>query len=168
MPIYTLVRQQAVPFGRMRDMSLMWAEGPTAVPALSDALQSEHAAVRYWATVSLGNLGPDARAAYGRLADALADPAPTVAIAAARALCRMGRPEEALPVLVEHLRGDRQWVRLHVALVLDEIDEQAWPVVDGMKANMEYREAMLADGKYTVRVLNRALNELLGTDNEVQ
>lgn len=168
LPIYTLVRQQEMPFARMRDVSLLWAEGPTAVPALADALQSEHAPVRYWAAVSLGNLGADARSAHGPLADALADPSPTVAIAAARALCRMDEPEKALPVLVEHLRGNRQWVRLHAALVLDEIDAQARPVVDAMKAEMAYRDGMLADGKYTVRVLNRALNELLGTDNEVR
>ncbi|RMH68307.1 MAG: DUF229 domain-containing protein [Bacteroidetes bacterium] len=168
LPAYTLVRQQEVPFARMRDVALLWTEGPAAVPTLVEALQSAHAPVRYWAAVSLGNLGAKAHPASGPLTDALADPSPTVAIAAARALCRMDQPDEALPVLVQHLRGDRQWVRLHAALVLDEIDDQARPAIDAMKAEMTYRDDMLADGKYTVRVLNRALNELLGTDNEVR
>jgi len=51
--------------------------------------------------------------------------------------------------------------------VLDEIDEQARPVIEGMKRNNAYRKGLVADGKYTVRVLNLALNELEGTDHKV-
>ena len=79
----------------------------------------------------------------------------------------MNEPEQALPVLVAVLDDGSQWARVHAANVLDEIDEQARPALDGMKRNNAYRKGFVADGKYTVRVLNRALNELLGTNNSV-
>ena len=98
----------------------------------------------------------------------IVDDSAVVRVAAARALCRMDRPEKALPVLVEVLDDGQQWERLHAAIVLDEIDEQARPVLDAMIRNKAYRNGMVANGKYTVRVLNRALNELLGTSETVK
>ena len=52
--------------------------------------------------------------------------------------------------------------------MLDEINEQARPALTGMQRNRAYRKGLVADGKYTVRVLNRALNELLGTNETVK
>ena len=60
-----------------------------------------------------------------------------------------------------------QWARVHAANVLDEIDDQTRPVLATMKRNNAYRKGFVTAGKYTVRVLNRALNELLGTNNAV-
>ena len=60
-----------------------------------------------------------------------------------------------------------QWERLHAAIVLDEIDEQARPVVDAMHKALRPRQELYAKGKYTVRVINRALNQLEGTKREV-
>ena len=76
--------------------------------------------------------------------------------------------EEALPVLVEVLDDGTQWARVHAANVLDEINAQARPVIAAMKRNKAYRKGLVAEGKYTVRVLNRALNELEGTNNTVK
>jgi uncharacterized sulfatase len=50
---------------------------------------------------------------------------------------------------------------------LDEIDEQARPALPAMQRNKAPRAGFVANGKYTVRVLNRALNELLGTSDVV-
>ena len=47
--------------------------------------------------------------------------------------------------------------------MLDEIDEQARPVLAAMKQGLAYQPGFNSNGKYRVRVLNRALNELLGT-----
>ena len=80
----------------------------------------------------------------------------------------MDKPEPALPVLVDVLENGAQWERLHAIIVLDEIDEMARPVIDKMKAALEYRNDLVANGKYTVRVANRALNELEGTNNAVK
>jgi uncharacterized sulfatase len=79
----------------------------------------------------------------------------------------MGRPEKALPVLVAILDKGSQWARVQASNVLDEMDDQALPVAGDMKRHLEPREDLLQRGKYTIRVLNRALNELLGTTNQV-
>lgn len=136
------------------------------------------ATIRYWSAIGIGNIGrdvieaekglrPEARHAETELKSILDDESENVRVAAARALCRMGKPENALPVLVDVLDNSSQWARVHAANVLDEIDEQARPVIDAMERNKSYRKGLVADGKYTVRVLNRALNELQGTNNQV-
>jgi uncharacterized sulfatase len=126
------------------------------------------AAVRYWGAVGIGNLGRQGRSAAGLMVKALKDDSAVVRIAAARALCHIGRSEEALPVLAAELHEGAQWERLHAAIVLDEIDEMALPVLDAMKRALSHEKGFLADGKYRVRVINRALNELLGTNNTVR
>ncbi|MFG0296410.1 MAG: HEAT repeat domain-containing protein, partial [Maioricimonas sp. JB045] len=98
---------------------------------------------------------------------ALSDESSAVRTAAARALCRMGLPEPALPVLVHEMTTGTQWERLHAAIVLDQIDDQARPVIEPMKQGLEYQKGFNSNGKYRVRVTNRALNELLGTSNTV-
>jgi uncharacterized sulfatase len=152
---------------RLRDAASRSLEGPESLPQMIDSLGDEDAAVRYWAAVGLGNLGPKAISAAEPLRAALTDDAENVRVAAARALCRMNLEEKALPVLVEVLDDGSQWARLHASIVLDQIDEQARPVLEAMKRNKAYRKGLVANGKYTVRVLNRALNELLGTNDTV-
>ena len=98
----------------------------------------------------------------------LDDESPVVRTAVACALCRIGQPAHALPVLVDVLHHGEQWERLHAAIVLDEIDEQARPVLAEMRAALQPRQKLFAGGKYTVRVINRALNELEGTHRKVQ
>lgn len=152
---------------RLRDAASLSLEGADRLPMMQATLKDEDAAVRYWAAIGIGNLGTAGSSAKNDLIAALNDESENVRVAAARALCRMNAPNEALPVLVAVLDDGTQWARVHAANVLDEIDEQARPVLDGMKRNNAYRKGFVANGKYTVRVLNRALNELLGTNNSV-
>jgi len=153
---------------RIRDTAAAAAEGnPASLRALTAALGDSDAVVRYWGAIGLGNLAAAAKPAAEKLQVALKDNSPVVRIAAARALCHQGAPESAVEVLAEELRAGTQWVRLHAAIVLDEIDEQARPVMQNMQAALEPRKELYAGGKYTVRVINRALNELKGTDNRV-
>lgn len=124
---------------------------------------------RWWAATGIGNLGKRAKgAAKARMRRLLKDESSAVRTAAARALCRMGEPDGALPVLIDEMTTGTQWARLHAAIVLDEIDEQARPVIDKMKAGLEYQPGFNSQGKYRVRVINRALNELLGTNRRVR
>jgi len=152
---------------RVRDTASLTLAGREALAQLVGALDDEDAAVRYWAAIGIGNLGPQATSAMDRMRGALGDDSASVRIAAARALCRMGRSEEAVPVLARELTDGGQWTRLNAAIVLDEIDADARPALDAMKRALAPRKDLLWNGKYTVRVINRALNELLGTDNTV-
>ena len=132
------------------------------------ALTDEAAAVRYWGAVGLANLGAEAGDAEEAVAKALRDPELVVRTAAARAMCRLGKPESALPVLVSVLETGSQWERLHAALVLDEINDQARPVIKAMRQALQPRAELFSGGKYVVRVINRALNQLDGTDRAVR
>ncbi|MCH2208033.1 MAG: hypothetical protein MK132_19460 [Lentisphaerales bacterium] len=97
----------------------------------------------------------------------LKDPSSTVRTAAARGLCRLNKPVKALPVLNNELTKGAQWEILHAVIALDEIDEMAKPVDEQMKEDLKYPKGLNSVGKYGVRVINRALNELNGTNNTV-
>ena len=99
---------------------------------------------------------------------ALLDSEAVVRTAAAYALCRLGKPADALPVLTSVLENGGQWERLHAAIILDEIGEQARPVIDELRKALQPRTELYAAGKYTVRVVNRALNQLEGTHRNVR
>jgi uncharacterized sulfatase len=152
---------------QIRDTASLSLQGREMLEQLEKAVSHEDSVVRYWAATGIGNLGEAGSSAAPLMERLLSDQAENVRIASARALCRMGRSEKALPVLVAILDEGSQWARLQAANVLDEMDSQALPVLDDMKRHLEAREDLLQRGKYTVRVLNRALNELLGTTNEV-
>lgn len=167
---YAILRQPGAEdlVRRIRDTASLTLEGPGALPKLIEALDDKDAAVRYWATIGIGNIAPKDAGVAERMTAKLKDDSPSVRIAAARALARMGKPAQALPVLVSELRTGGQWVRLNAAIVLDEMDDQARPVLDAMKEALVPRKQLFSGGKYTVRVINRAINELLGTNNVVR
>lgn len=134
------------------------------LPALVDRFRAKEPSIRYWAATGIGNIGPDAATAADLMHGGLSDEAPVVRVAAARALFHLEtRETSALPAVVEELRSNREWIRLQAALVLDEIGEKARPAIPALK------EA-LGDvhNKYVVRVANRALNQMLGTNNQVR
>ncbi len=64
---------------------------------------------------------------------------------------------------MKELGGDKEWVRLHAATALDEVGERARPAVPALREALNDKE-----NKYVVRIANHALNELLGTNNEVR
>lgn len=131
---------------------------------LLESATSDHGAVRYWAYVGLGQLkGQDGEAAAA-LEAGLEDALPECRIASAYGTAADGRKvEQAVELLTTELSSDREWVRLLAAIALDELDEVGRPAVGALKVALEDRE-----NKYVVRVANRALNELLGTENLVR
>lgn len=94
--------------------------------------------------------------------EALTDSSASVRIAAARAAARLGHPATAIEVLRRELASEHQWGRLAAAIVLDEMDESAKPAAEALQAAL-YDQP----NKYIVRVANRALNELRGTNHKV-
>ena len=153
---------------RVAEVAVQASAGKKALPRLVAALSDEDAAVRYWAATGLGNIGRPARSAKGKVALLLKDDSSVVRTAAARALARMGSPKPALEVLKNELKNGEQWERLHAAIVLDEMDEEARPAVKAMHEALVPRKKLYAGGKYTVRVINRALNQLEGTNRSVR
>ena len=167
---YDILRQSddATFSTRLAHIANQASTGPDALPELVAALDDPQPAIRYWGAIGLGNIGaPAANPTAARLTQALTDPAAVVRVAAARALCLLDQPAPALPVLTEVMANGAQWERLHAANVLDEIDEQARPVTAALHAALIPREDLEQKGKYTVRVINRALNQLEGTDRQV-
>jgi len=144
------------------DIATSASKGPASIPKLLQALQNKDASIRYWAATGIGNIGAAATSALKRVVESLDDPSPSVRIAAARAVAKLGSPEEALPVLEAELQSDHQWGRLAAAIVLDEMDNEARPALPSLK------EALLNQpNKYIVRVANRAINELENTNHQV-
>jgi uncharacterized sulfatase len=167
---YAILRQPGAEaiVRRVRDTASLTLAGPEALGKLIEALKDKDAAARYWAAIGIGNLTPRGGAIIERMSEMLRDDSASVRIAAARALARMGKADRALPVLVRELREGSQWVRLSAAIVLDEMDEAARPALAAMKEALVPRKKLFAGGKYTVRVINRAINELQGTDRAVR
>jgi uncharacterized sulfatase len=112
-------------------------------PTLADP----DAAVRFWAA---------RRADPGEARQALSDRSPVVRIAAAE---KSGN----LAVLETELKNAEEWVRLHAANAIDMLGEKARPAIPAMQAAMKDKN----QNRYVVRVLNRAVNKLLGTKHEV-
>ena len=167
---YEILRRSEDPtlYQRVAQTALMASSGGEAIPMLTTALDDIDAAVRYWGAVGLGNHAQNAGSAFKQLSMIMkTDPSSVCRTAAARALCRLGHPDVALPVLTTELKEGSQWERLHAAIVLDEIDDQARPVITQMHAALKPRTDLYANGKYVIRVLNRALNQLESTDRQV-
>jgi HEAT repeat protein len=114
------------------------------------------AAVRWWAAVGCTALGSKAAPAAEALRKALADPSPVVRVAAAEALCKQDRHTEALPVLIEALKHENDWVRHSTALVLDSLGEKARPALEAMKARVN------DPNQYVGRVLGPVVKRLGG------
>ncbi len=147
---------------RLVEIATKASQGVQSLEALVAALSDEDPSVRYWAATGIGNIGVEAAAAEEDIAKALLDPSPSVRIAAARAAARLGHPDEAIEVLAAELQSEHQWGRLAAAIALDEMDEQARPALPALEKALQKQP-----NKYIVRVANRAVNELQGTDNQV-
>jgi len=87
-------------------LGLYGAEARVAVPALKDALKSEHLQVRQKVAQTLGLIGPDARDAVPDLTNALADREWTVRRNAATALGQIGADAHAAVPSLEKLAKD--------------------------------------------------------------
>lgn len=149
----------------LAEAATLASSGPAGVAAMLEGLGHGEAGLRYWSATGLGN-EPEAAGelpgAKAALTEALGDDSPAVAIAAARALCRMGMTSHGLAALERRLSDPNEWARLEAAIVLDELGETARPVLASMKAEWDRHP-----NKYIVRVLNKAVNDLEGTDRRV-
>ncbi len=116
------------------------AMDPANLPKFVELLKADDPAVRWWGAIGIVALGNKAAPAADALVPALEDPAPNVRIAAAEALCNVGRHGQALPALVAGLAHPTPFIRLRAMNVLDRIGEHARPALPHMrKAAMKRR-----------------------------
>ena len=163
---YEILRQEGstAVMARLGETAALASSGAKALPKLLAAMSDNDAAVRYWGATGVGNIAPKNNSkALEAMTGVLGDSSASVRIAAGRALARLGKPEVALPTLKRALAGPHQWARLQAAIVLDEMEEQARPAIPELKKALTGQP-----NKYIVRVANRALNDLLGTNNLVR
>ena len=153
---------------RLAQTAVIATESEPDIAQLTLALEDQDPAVRYWGAIGLGNLGPRAAGKRVNLEQGLEDSSPAVQVASARALCRIGVMTPSLAVLTDGLQDGTQWQRLQAAIVLDEMEGQAEPAISAMHEALSPRQGLFSGGKYVVRVINRALNQLEGTDRRVR
>jgi uncharacterized sulfatase len=161
---YEILPRDAEALGTMTRAAVCASTGAEAFPELTKLKDSANPTLRYWVATGIGNFAKEAgEKEIAMVRKAIKDETPAVRIAAARALCRTGNPDLGLPVLVKELESDNQWARLEAAIVLDELDEQARPALAALQGALKKQP-----NKYIVRVANKAVNDLLGTDNKVK
>jgi HEAT repeat protein len=105
----------------------------SAIPVLVSALKHDDSGFRYWAAKLLAESAAGNDAGLQGLREALHDSAPEVRVAAAETLSRLGRVDDALPVLIEGLRDSNGAVRLAAAHALDALGDDARPALDALK-----------------------------------
>ena len=104
-------------------------------------------------------IGPRARIAEEALKRRLVDESMDVRIAAADALCRFG--DSGVPVLVECLRHENYWVKLHAAVILNENGDKALPALPVMKELISFPDPTRNVGEaYLGYVLERTIGNL--------
>ena len=138
----------------MEVLELVNSRKPKNVPQLVDLLNDEDSGVRYWAAEGCLALGEKAAPAKETLESRLTDDSPNVRIAAAEALCAIGKNDNALKVLADALNYKEDFVRLHAANALDYQDEAA------SKYRRLFTEKMNDKLGYVVRVMEKTIADL--------
>ena len=100
-----------------------------AASELRDMLKACDSGVRYWGAVGMLSQKIQDDESIEALKSVLHDKSPSVAIAAAEALCLIGEPKAGLPVLNEYIASSYPWVALQAARAMHDIGEVAKPSV---------------------------------------
>jgi arylsulfatase A-like enzyme len=98
------------------------------LPLLKKHLDGGNTVLQYWAAVGCRVL--DGRSAPAREALSAAmknSPSPSVRMAAAEVLCRLGDCEQPLEILKSYLASPEPWTRMHAAVTLGWLGERARP-----------------------------------------
>lgn len=130
--------------------------GKASAEDLQDNLLSDDSGVRYWGVIGLLALGDKAKVAEKQLLELLNnDPSPSVQIAAAETLCKLGNCEPTLPILEKYLKDERVWVTLYAARTTQLIGGAAKPLIPTI---LEVLEANRSDpgGKRKYKDFNYA------------
>lgn len=111
--------------------------GKAPVSEIASRLSDPDSGVRFWAVTGLINAVDEANAYEGEITPLLNDNSPTVQIAAAELLCKMGKPHEALSILEKYITDDRLWLALYAARTVQMIGKEAQPLKPAIQAAIE-------------------------------
>jgi arylsulfatase A-like enzyme len=100
-------------------------------------LSDSDSGVRFWAVMGLANNQTDAKNYISQLTKLLSDSSLTVQVATAGLLCKIGTPNEALPVLSKWMNDERLWLALYAARTIQEAGKEALPLVPEIKKALE-------------------------------
>lgn len=155
---------EAWPVARVLDLALLASDRDAAnLRRLIDALEDASEPVRWWAAQGCTLLGNKAAAAAPALKRRLNDRSGSVAVAAAEALARIGKPGMALPALERLVQEPNPpGVILQAGNVLDRLGELARPVLPGMKRAVAEGKPTRAGTYPPQYILNHAIDVLEG------
>ena len=151
-PLHEAVRKDpgSYPLERILEAAERATLGDPAVGFLKD----DDPAVRWWGVVGCRVQGPRAPGSGEALRKALADPSWSVRVGAADALARLGRTDEALPVLIQALAHESDWIRIQALNVLDALGERARPALGAIRKTAERKQ------EYVDRLIEHSLRAI--------
>ena len=154
---------EAFPIERIFSAAVLSGQGPDAVTEMLRLFRDDDSAVRFWGVIGLTNAAAREKPAVDALRKALNDPSVEVRIVAAEALCRIDQEQAALPILLDALAHESQWVRLQAANSLDRIGDKARPAISAIRKAAEdpSRENM-----FIRWVMTHTLRQLLQEDDQ--
>ncbi len=153
---YELCHGSGFPLERIMQTAEVASAGrPESLPELSSRLRDPDSAARYWAATGCAVLGKGAKSAAPALQQALGDQSPSVRVAAAEALCRLGRTDLGLPALQKALSEEDDRVVLHAINVLQSLGDRARPAADSIRAAVEEGRGYVdRAGEYALKTLS--------------
>lgn len=146
--------ERVYPFKAVMRLAGIAARGaPAGLPVLEASLGSPHPVMRYWACTGLLILGAQAAPALRRLALVMAnDPSPQVKVVAAEIVAKLGKENDAVPVLMQLSDHAAEWqVRLHALNALTCLGPLARPALaTAQRAAQSDNEYLRSAGRYLV------------------
>jgi len=153
----------AYPIARIYDIAVLASQrDPKNLPKLIEGLNDAHEAVRWWAAQGCTILGVKAASAKLALKKCCEDKSGGVQVAAAEAMARIGKLEQAMPVLERCLQDENApFFSLQAANVLDHLGESAksaLPTVKKIMASLKPEEGANSPKAYPQRILERLID----------
>jgi len=127
------------PLEKIYQLASLVGKGQEHVGAFTEAIDNSDAAIRYWGAIGFGSLGKTANASEELLVDTLKDSSPSVKLAAAMALIRIGSKYDVLPTAVEELKHESEWVRLDAVLVIEKLGDAGRPALPHIQAALKMK-----------------------------
>lgn len=148
---WTRTLNGGAPLVRLKAVASLGLAGEAAVPVLIPALDDPDSAVAYWAAKRLGVMDSPGYEAVAALERTLARSEPSARLAAADALCRQGRSDLGVPVLLDAMSHENQFARLFAVTALERVTPRTEAVQQALTAATE------DTFDYVVRVSKKAL-----------